>query len=116
LLDVSVIGLAIIFFWIDHIQSIIIAILVGMLLPYFQRDEALLKLIAPLSFLALQVTNYLIAVGFGFLFLQLGIPILLLACLLLVVYCGIRELLIRGLWTYYLRLSQSSEEAKIVLD
>jgi energy-converting hydrogenase Eha subunit E len=119
LLDVSIVGLGIIFFWIDHIQSIIIAMLVGMLLPYFQRDEALLKLIAPLSFLALQALNYLAAFGFAgirFLLWQSNFPILLMVLLVVLFYCGIRELLIRALWRYYLRLSHSSEEAKIVLN
>jgi hypothetical protein len=76
-------------------------------------------LIAPLSFLALQALNYLAALGFAgirFLLWQNDFPILLMVLLLVVFYCGLRELLILGLWRYYLRLSHSSEEAKIVLN
>jgi hypothetical protein len=118
LLDVLMIGLTVLFFWADHIQSILIALLLGLLLPHFQRNEGLLKLIAPLSFLALQCINYLAGIGFSsirFLFWDTELPFLLLALSTLIFFCSLRELVIRSLWRFYLRVSQSTpEEAQIV--
>lgn len=111
LLDVLVIGLVILFFWADHIQSIVLALLVGLILPYFQRDEGLLKLLAPLSFLFLQAINYLVGLSIFSLRLNFeNLPFLLFVVSAFVFYCGIREILIRGLWRLYLHLAQSSEE------
>jgi hypothetical protein len=122
LFDVLMIGLAVIFFWADHIQSILIALLIGLLLPQFQRDEGLLKLLAPIGFLVMQCLIYLFGLS-----LYLGLTeilrtvwsetylwsfFLLLSCLLL--FCSIRDFVIRGLWRFYLHVSQSAEEAQIV--
>lgn len=115
LLDVLAIGLTLLFFWADHIQSIVLALLVGLLLPYYQRDEVLLKLLAPLSFLLLQVLNYLVAVALYLgLFNLLSQAYLLLAFIALIIFCSLRELLIRGLWQLYLQQSQASDALKIV--
>lgn len=117
-LDILLIGLVFLFFWADHIQSIIIAVLLALSLPYMQQEETLLKIIAPVSFLAIQSISYLF--GFGLFFLGLAtlefiaLPLLLFASLLLLSFCVYREIVIRALWYQLLQVSNSSAGETIV--
>lgn len=114
-LDILLIGLVFLFFWADHIQSVIIAVLLALVLPYLQEEESFIKFIAPLSFLAIQSLSYLF--GFGLLMLGaaaleiIAIPMLLFAAFIIVSFCIYREILIRALWSWlkYLTDSQSTE-------
>ena len=47
-------------FWLDHIQSIVIGILIGILLPSFLKDQTQLRGIAPILYLGIQIASYLV--------------------------------------------------------
>ncbi len=94
---------AIVALQIDFIQSTILAVLVGMIVPTCTRTEA--RLWAAGGFLVLQVITYMVAILTAVVMLPGAYLLALTASL--VVFCAVREALIAGLWYGLLRLSNT---------
>ena len=94
-------------FYVDDIQSIVLGSLVGMLTPLYARSRADARLWTMGVYLLIQVTTYLSALIAGFamlpaLYAHLKIggvsSEITLPLLSFVVFCSVRELIIRLLW------------------
>lgn len=93
--------------YIDHVHSIIVGILVGILTPTYATNRLDAGFAALLVFLLIQVTTYMLTLILGFVALPnllealaISAPImtLLLAPLRLVIFFALREWLVRVLW------------------
>lgn len=92
--------------WLDHIQSILVAVMLGLLLPTFIKDKTQLQGITPIIYLMIQILTYLaiflmytlsatvLTGGFGDTF----IVSLMIVLLNLLSFYLIRESIIAGLW------------------
>jgi len=108
--DVLFLAFLVIVFWLDHIQSILIAVLLGIGLPRINRESAFLLIVAPIAFLTLQVMSYLLIavayillriVVFGILGAGFGSVIVLNSLTMCTIFFY-RESLISLLW-YFVR-------------
>ena len=58
--DVINIAFIVLALWLDHIQSIVISALLGMMLPTILKDKVQLRTLAPIIYLMIQLLTYLI--------------------------------------------------------
>ncbi|MEM9951600.1 MAG: hypothetical protein AAF846_08380 [Chloroflexota bacterium] len=60
--DLLTMSVIVIFFWLDHMQSIIVAFLWGLLSPTFIHDRSLARVLMPTLYCILQIGTYLVSV------------------------------------------------------
>lgn len=101
--------------YIDHVQSVVVAQLVGMWIPTLVRRRLDASMGALLIYLLLQVSTYVLTalISFGLLPMVLGalpMPIntILLALLRLAAFFAIREILIQVLWRAVVRQTNAA--------
>ncbi len=103
--------------YIDHIQSIVVAELVGMLIPIYARKRTDASLTAAVVYLLLQIGTYALTLFLGFALLSPLIEIIpiapqsrtiILPILRVVIFYTIREVIIRGLWRAIVRETNAS--------
>jgi|GEM_PF-7078260 len=104
--DVIQICLIVCVLWLDHIQSILVAVMVGLVLPAFIKDKTQLRGITPIIYLAIQVFSYLaifvmyavIGIVLREVFGNTFIVSLMIAFTTILSFYLIRESIIAGLW------------------
>jgi hypothetical protein len=98
--------------YLDHVQSIVIAELVGMLIPVYVRRRQDAGISAGAAYAVLQVGSYALTLVFGFALLSPlldALPIapqartLVLPFLRLAIFYGVREIIIGWLWRTLVR-------------
>jgi hypothetical protein len=103
-LYIAMLGAAV---YIDHVQSIVVAELVGMLIPIYARRRTDAALGAAVVYLLLQMASYALTLLLGFVLLSPvidGLPIvpqsrtIILPFLRLLIFYSTREVVIRLLW------------------
>jgi hypothetical protein len=112
-LYVGMMGVAI---YVDHVHSIMLGALVGMLAPNFMLRRLDAGGAAVLAFLFLQVVTYLLTVVIGFVvvpgimdaLLEPTVTRLLLPVVRIVIFFGIREWMIGVLWQRLVRETQAA--------
>lgn len=96
--------LAIAFFYVDHVQSLLLANLIGMFTPTFLPDRLYAGLWSVSGFLALQIAVYLVTLIVSFIILPTFYDVstlhasLILSALRLLIFYALREGLILAIW------------------
>jgi hypothetical protein len=97
-------SLALAFFYIDHVQSLVLANLIGMITPTYMPDRLYAGLWAVSAFLTLQISIYLLAIVTNYLIFPvfdtpaaLHVSLIFSAVRLLIFY-ALREVLILAIW------------------